>query len=191
MEILPNWALTVAQPVVLFLFKIASDLRLNLGFRYDMEFQPWPVHRDRNNFGPRFGFAYSSDSRTAIRGGYGIYYAPLFEAVAFVARVLDGAKISQVFVPLNGLPAFGVPVTSAQVWSLAKEKNVFGKRSLSPSDIASLGFGPGATPPVLLKTDPALANPYSQQFSLGVERSVWDMNISGNYLGNRKTHPIP
>jgi hypothetical protein len=166
-------------------FKIASDFRLNLGLRYDIEFQPWPVHRDRNNFGPRFGFAYSSDSRTAIRGGYGIYYAPLFEAVAFVARVLDGTKISQVFVPLNGLPAFGVPVTSAQVWSLAKEKHVFGKRSLSESDIASLGFGPGATPPVLLKTDPALASPYSQQFSFGVDRSVWDMNISGNYLGNR------
>ena len=25
-----------------------------------------------------------------MRGGYGIFYAPLFEAIAFVGRVLDG-----------------------------------------------------------------------------------------------------
>ncbi len=29
---------------------------------------------DRNNFAPRFGFAYSLDASTVIRGGYGIFY---------------------------------------------------------------------------------------------------------------------
>src|SRR5262245_28226781 len=29
---------------------------------------------DRNNFAPRFGFAYSADAKTVIRGGYGIFY---------------------------------------------------------------------------------------------------------------------
>src|SRR5262249_47377751 len=75
-------------------FKPMPKLTLNLGLRYDMEFQPSPVHRDTNNFGPRVGFSYSPDSRTAIRGGYGVYYSPIFEAVAFVARVLDGTQIS-------------------------------------------------------------------------------------------------
>jgi outer membrane receptor protein involved in Fe transport len=34
------------------------------------------VYGDRNNFGPRFGFAYGigPDSRTVVRGGYGIFY---------------------------------------------------------------------------------------------------------------------
>src|SRR5262249_29740378 len=82
-------------------FRAAPKLTLNFGLRYDMEFQPPPVHRDKNNFGPRFGFSYSPDSRTAIRGGYGLYYSQLYEAVAFVARVLDGSQISQVFVPLT------------------------------------------------------------------------------------------
>lgn len=32
------------------------------------------VHPDYKDYGPRFGFAYSPDSKTAIRGGYGISY---------------------------------------------------------------------------------------------------------------------
>jgi hypothetical protein len=32
---------------------------------------------DRSNIGPRLGFAYSWDDRTVIRGGAGIYYAPI------------------------------------------------------------------------------------------------------------------
>jgi hypothetical protein len=30
---------------------------------------------DRNNFGPRFGFAFSATPRTVIRGGYGVFYS--------------------------------------------------------------------------------------------------------------------
>jgi hypothetical protein len=166
-------------------FKATSNLTLNLGLRYDMEFQPEPVHRDRNNFSPRVGFSFSPDSRTAIRGGYGIYYSPIFEAVAFVARVLDGTQISQVFVPLTGLPAAGITATSAQVWGLGKQRNIFGNRSLTEADIAPLGIRPGITPPVLLRSSSNLVNPYSQQFSFGIDRSILGMNISANYLGNR------
>jgi hypothetical protein len=50
-----------------------------------MEFQPTPIHRDTNNWGPRR--LYSPDEQTVLRG-YGIYYSPLFEAIAFVGRVL-------------------------------------------------------------------------------------------------------
>jgi hypothetical protein len=32
---------------------------------------------DRSNFGPRLGFAYSFNDKTVIRGGVGIYYAPI------------------------------------------------------------------------------------------------------------------
>jgi len=166
-------------------YKATPKLTLNLGLRYDMEFQPDPVNRDQNNFGPRFGFAYSPDSRTAIRGGYGIYYSPLFEAVAFVARVLDGTQISQVFVPLTGLPALGINTTSAQVWGFGKQANIFGNRTLTANDIAPLGLRPGVTPPVLLRTDPDLVNPYNQQFSFGVDRAVFGLNVSANYIGNR------
>jgi len=35
------------------------------------------VKPDRSNIGPRVGFAYSYDNKTVVRGGIGIYYAPI------------------------------------------------------------------------------------------------------------------
>jgi len=66
---------------------ITERLTLNTGLRYDIdfnahsekvEFRPWlpgnlPV--DANNLAPRTGFAFKVDDRTAIRGGYGLFFA--------------------------------------------------------------------------------------------------------------------
>lgn len=170
-------------------FKASPSLTLNLGLRYDFEFQPTPLHRDKNNWGPRFGFSYSPDKKTAIRGGAGVYYAPVFEAIAFIGRVLDGTQISQIFVPLTGLPQIGINTTSGQVWSVAK--GLIGKRSLTASDISALGLRPGTTPPVLLGTDAGIVNPYSNQFSFGVERELaGDFSLGVNYMGNHGVHLI-
>ncbi|HYP26263.1 MAG TPA: carboxypeptidase-like regulatory domain-containing protein [Blastocatellia bacterium] len=35
------------------------------------------IETDYSNISPRFGFAYSLDNRTVVRGGFGLYYAPL------------------------------------------------------------------------------------------------------------------
>jgi Carboxypeptidase regulatory-like domain/TonB dependent receptor-like, beta-barrel len=170
-------------------FKATPDLTLNLGLRYDFEFQPTPIHRDTNNFAPRFGFSYSVDSLTVVRGGYGIYYAPLFEAIAFIGRVLDGSQISQLVIPLSGIPQLGITTNSAQVWGLTK--NLIGKRTLTTADIAVLGLQPGITPSVVLQAAPNVVNPYSQQFSLGIERELsGNLSLNVNYLGNHASKVI-
>ena len=37
-------------------------------------FRAGRLQADRNNWAPRFGFAYSMNAKTVIRGGYGIFY---------------------------------------------------------------------------------------------------------------------
>lgn len=80
-------------------FRATTRLTLNLGLRYEYQKLPDAIlpntsstlipndgrtlaeatstlPNDKNNFGPRFGFAYdlSGDGRTSIRGGVGLYY---------------------------------------------------------------------------------------------------------------------
>ncbi len=42
---------------------------------------------DGNNFGPRFGFAYSIDRRTVVRGGYGMFFSGQAYNTGFLADV--------------------------------------------------------------------------------------------------------
>ncbi|MBK5292302.1 MAG: TonB-dependent receptor [Acidobacteriia bacterium] len=83
-------------------FKVSRKLTLNIGLRYELATPQWErdnilsnfnqanpsliqaksgslyertlVNRDRNNFAPRFGFAYTLSPKTVIRSGFGVSY---------------------------------------------------------------------------------------------------------------------
>src|SRR5438552_8437788 len=82
-------------------FNATPSLHFDAGLRYDVERQGAGIHHDNNNFGPRFGFAWSpgKDRNTVIRGGAGVYFQPLFSAAGFVAKILGkDQQISSIFI---------------------------------------------------------------------------------------------
>ena len=105
-------------------YRVAPRLTLNFGLRYELQSLPDPqianplVARssqfpsDKNNFGPRFGFAYSLDenSNSSLRGGYGIYYGRIINSTISNAITNTGVANGQRQVSLTpaspGSPTF-------------------------------------------------------------------------------------
>jgi len=85
-------------------WRATPRLTLNLGLRYEYQLNPDPINvnpalpqtnnkvDDRNNFGPRIGFAYdlSGDGRTSVRGGWGLYYGRVINSTVYNTLVNTG-----------------------------------------------------------------------------------------------------
>jgi hypothetical protein len=176
-------------------WKVRPNFTLNAGLRYELDGnKPYIPQVDTNNFGPRFGFSWDpfNSGKTAIRGGYGIYYGTIDGQVADVAKTLDGTQIAQTFVPLTGLtglviPGTTTPVTSAVIYQTLLKQGVIGSRQITAQDLAQFGIRPGPNAPlsVVFGIDPNFVNPYAQQASFGIDRQVGGFALSANYVFNR------
>jgi outer membrane receptor protein involved in Fe transport len=85
-------------------WRVSPRLTLNLGLRYEYQRNPFAVNPnfllpqtrnrvdDRNNFGPRVGFAYdvSGDGKTSVRGGWGLYYGRVINSTVYQALIGTG-----------------------------------------------------------------------------------------------------
>ena len=90
-------------------WRVSPRLTLNLGVRYEYQRNPAPINvnsvipltgvrvNDRNNIGPRIGFAYdvNGDGKTSIRGGWGIYYGRVINSTVYNALVNTGVGIDR------------------------------------------------------------------------------------------------
>jgi hypothetical protein len=67
-------------------WQIAPTLTLNLGLRYELDTQYAPLKTYKKDFGPRVSFAWDpfKDHKTVIRGGYGIFYAQIYDQITSV-----------------------------------------------------------------------------------------------------------
>ena len=118
---------------------------------------------DKNNFAPRLGFSYAmgQNSRTVIRGGWGVYYNHYSGAV-------------------GGTLAAGPYAVS----TTANNAIINGKAAF---DFASPFAAPGASSTLNLNAISAdLYNGYTMQYSVSAERQIWnDFLVRGSYIGSR------
>lgn len=183
-------------------WQIRPNFTLNYGLRYELDGQYGELHTDKNNFAPRVSFAWDpfNDHKTAIRGGFGIFYSQIYGQIADVVHTLgdvNGTRpIANILVPLTGDP-LNPAVSSASLF-----KGLFGQGKIqcttpapgnaaciTPADLAPLGVtvsNTGALPPltVIFSGQPDYQNPYSEQASLGVEREIsegFSISVSGIY----------
>jgi hypothetical protein len=84
-------------------WRVSPRLTLNLGLRYEYQQFPKPfanlvnpavpqtgvMPSNKNNFGPRVGFAWdmTGNAKNSLRGGYGIYYGPVETSTIYNALV--------------------------------------------------------------------------------------------------------
>jgi hypothetical protein len=148
-------------------WKIFRNLTLNFGLRYDLQFLPAPIQTDKNNLAPRFGFAFSPDIKTVIRGGFGFYYDRIPMRATSNALQRDGSKY---IVAVLSQTSPNAPVFPGV---LASQPAIL------------------TTKPSITRIDPQIKNSYSEQANLQIERALaWDSTVSIGYLYVRGRHII-
>jgi hypothetical protein len=99
------------------------------------------------DFSPRIGVAYQLNQQTAIRGGYGYYYAP------FTGQILDALYLG------NALSQTPITVTPGEKGSPA-----------FPNVITTSNIPTGATD--IVQTGSKFRNPFTEQATLTIERRI-------------------
>ncbi len=162
-------------------WRIARNLTVDFGGRVYVYSPASPVPRNVY-FSPRLGFAWSPgrDRRWVIRGGGGVFVAPVPFFVGYFVNLLgdSGKYINQVATALSPTDqrvlALWTRLTGCdpqQPWICSKSPPF---PQLHADDVTAVGLqiGPGQPGRVVTTLAPPFKNNYAVQASLGVERQL-------------------
>lgn len=194
-------------------WKITRRFTLNYGLAYRVDTNLWnhdlsrptviaplfedgtaPSGRDNNNFAPRVGFAWDvrGDSKTVIRGGFGMYYDNTIDNLRLFERadlgpvgaeqfLVGTAIVSPLLNPFGGDGRFNNgQITLAQMLALYPSV-----RTDLESRLANCAL-PTALECTGSVSGPIFSNrfqvPYSLQYSIGVQHELpWNMILQVDY----------
>ena len=129
---------------------------------------------------PRVGFAYTVDSKTVVRAGYGIYYGRAFYPGWNGGESQDGFN-KNVNLNQTASGGFQIPV-------LYLANGISAAQTGSTKSVISSSFDNGANTPNYRPLD-GNRRPYSQQWNLTLERQLpSNFFISVSYVGTKGTH---
>src|SRR6185503_4189523 len=143
--------------------KVRPNLTLSLGLRYENQ-----SNIDSNfNFAPRVGFAWQPggpQSKTVVRGGYGIFYDRVSDNLTMTALRLNGVNQQQ-FTVLN--PDFFPNI---------------------PTVDQLLAF---SVPGTVYRLEPGMQAPYTMQSVISVERQLpHNFTVASSYINIRTLHVL-
>jgi len=150
-----------------------------IGARYEYETLPQPkkcnqdytatchIYSKPTNLMPRIGLAYSLNSKTVIRAGYGLFYARF-----------AGSTIGNLFTG-NGATTTAVTLSGTQAAQVAAGP-------IFPNRLAAVPAGATIAASNIQFADPNLKTPYSEQAMLAVERELMkDLALTASYIWSR------
>lgn len=173
--------------------KVTPDFTANLGLRWEFQTDPenampypainpatvltdpitthYKVAEDRNNFGPRIGFAYNphnggflGDGKTVYHAAFGIFYDILFTNI-----------------PDNSLAS--APNTQLPLVQVTTGRGAANASSIIPSMQPSATISPRSTVELTVNN---LVNPQTYEWNFGVERELpAQIKLTVNYVGDR------
>jgi Carboxypeptidase regulatory-like domain len=184
-------------------WQVRPGFTLNYGLRYEVDSQNGILNTYMKNFAPRLSFAWDpiNDHKTVVRGGYGIFYSPIYFQIPAVVKSLGNQnnfrQIANTLVTIQGAP----PANSAEIFGamFVQGKILCGtpvsgaNACITQSDLAPFvtvsNTGPLPPGTVLFSGQPNYRNPQAQQASLGIERQIGNsFSVSANYIYVHTTH---